>query len=375
MTKLGMPFRGIVPEPWVDVADYLHRVRVVEAFRNGVSAFPAFRREVFSARMTADELLDEVASIPGWACERLREDVCVAFGEDFLARLAVTRSLDRISVSADIHANSVSTVEQFLRRLTAIAGRRMITDPMLTLVWTFLDAKRELNRVEVAEIADEECLDAAYPMIDGGANAFIERYLASPETVLVLQGPPGTGKTRLIRHIMGGDSRRRGEPAKAVYTADQAAMETDRLFVSFITGRERFLIVEDADHLLRAREDGNEVLHRFLAIADGVVSAQGRKIIFTTNLPTIGDVDSALVRPGRCFAHSFIRRLGMQEASVLLSELGQRHGVPTDRIIADLVSSGESSFSLAEIYRRFRDHDRPVLRNAAPPKQHFGFVG
>jgi plasmid stabilization system protein ParE len=27
-------------------------------------------------------------------------------------------------------------------------------------------------------------------------------------------------------------------------------------------------------------------LHRFLAVADGVVRAQGRKIIFTTNLPT-----------------------------------------------------------------------------------------
>lgn len=375
MKSLVMPIRGGVPEPWGDVGDYLHRVRVMDAFRDGMSAFPVFRKQVFSARMTADELLDALVSIPGWACERIREDLCLAFGDDFLARLAVTRSLDRISVSADVHAASVTVVEQFFERLTAIAGRRMITDPMLTLVWTFLDAKQELKRVEVAEIADDECLDAAYPMIDGGANAFIDRYLASPETVLVLQGPPGTGKTRLIRHIMAVESRRQGEPVKAVYTADQRAMATDTLFVSFITGRERFLIVEDADHLLRAREDGNEVLHRFLAIADGVVSAQGRKIIFTTNLPNIGDIDSALVRPGRCFAHSFIRRLGMQEASVLLAELGRRHGVPTDRIIVDLVSSGEVSFSLAEVYRLFRDADRPALRITAPPKKHFGFVG
>jgi len=35
---------------------------------------------------------------------------------------------------------------------------------------------------------------------------------------------------------------------------------------------------------------------------DPVVRAQGRKIIFTTKLPNIGDIDEALVRPGRCFA-------------------------------------------------------------------------
>ncbi len=58
-------------------------------------------------------------------------------------------------------------------------------------------------------------------------------------------------------------------------------------------------MIEDADHLRMARANGNVDLHRFLAIADGVVRAQGRKIIFTTNLPNVGDIDEALVRPGR----------------------------------------------------------------------------
>ena len=53
-------------------------------------------------------------------------------------------------------------------------------------------------------------------------------------------------------------------------------------------------MIEDADHLLMARANGNVDLHRFLAIADGVVRAQGRKIIFTTNLPNVGDIDDAL---------------------------------------------------------------------------------
>jgi len=70
-----------------------------------------------------------------------------------------------------------------------------------------------------------------------------------------------------------------------------------------------WLSPEDADHVLKPRADGNEHLHRFLTIADGVVRAQGRKIIFSTNLPNVGDLDDALIRPGRCYARLNIRTL------------------------------------------------------------------
>src|SRR5450631_1422846 len=87
------------------------------------------------------------------------------------------------------------------------------------------------------------------------------------------------------------------------------------IFVDFITGNHDAFVIEDADHMLMARSNGNVDLHRFLAVADGVVCAQGRKIIFTTNLPNIGDIDEALVRPGRCFATVRIRALDRREAA------------------------------------------------------------
>jgi hypothetical protein len=99
------------------------------------------------------------------------------------------------------------------------------------------------------------------------------------------------------------------------------ALETDEIFVDFITGNHDAFVIEDADHLLMARSNGNVDLHRFLAVADGVVRAQGRKIIFTTNLPNIGDIDQALVRPGRCFATVRTRALERFEAAALLARL------------------------------------------------------
>jgi ATP-dependent 26S proteasome regulatory subunit len=80
-------------------------------------------------------------------------------------------------------------------------------------------------------------------------------------------------------------------------------------------------VIEDADHRLMARANGNVDLHRFLAVADGVVRAQGRKIIFTTNLPNVGDIDDALVRPGCCFATVRTRALERSEAESLLIRL------------------------------------------------------
>src|SRR6185436_20176296 len=168
-------------------------------------------------------------------------------------------------------------------------------------------------------------------------------YLDAAETVLVLQGPPGTGKTRLIRAVLGEISRRKGGEAQALYTGDKKALESDEIFVKFITGWDDAFVVEDADHLLKARADGNEHLHRFLAIADGVVRAQGRKIIFSTNLPNVGDLYEALLRPGRCFARVHVRTLTGSETKALAAEIGSPGFIPEDR-----------KHSLAEIYRALR---------------------
>jgi hypothetical protein len=99
----------------------------------------------------------------------------------------------------------------------------------------------------------------------------------------------------------------------------QACARERRDLRRFITGSHDAFVIEDADHLLMARANGNVDLHRFLAVADGVVRAQGRKIIFTNNLPNVGDIDEALVRPGRCFATVRTRPLQRSEAESLLA--------------------------------------------------------
>jgi len=169
--------------------------------------------------------------------------------------------------------------------------------------------------------------------------------------VLILQGPPGGGKTRLVRAVLAAMSKRKGDSAKVMYTADKKALENDEIFVDFITGSHDAFVIEDADHLLKARTSGNFELHRFLGIADGVVRAQSRKVIFTTNLPNINDIDDALLRPGRCFAVKNLRSLEIAEAHALARRICGEDEARLARAVNALDAAGGRSRSVAQVYR------------------------
>jgi len=327
--------------------------RVARAMREGVSRYPIYRVLHFAARVEHDVLLDAIALDQAWRAERVTYESVLLDGDGVFIVGYGSRKMDYCSCSFYIWAADVARAEEAKERLLAKAGTTRITEPMFRIDWTFMTSQG-LESAGIEEMADDVLHDRAYPEIAGGVRAFIDRYLASPEAVLVLQGPPGTGKTRLIRGILGEMSRRKGEQAEALYTGDMKALAGDEIFVKFITGRQNAFVIEDADHLLKPRSDGNQHLHRFLTIADGVVRSQGRKIIFSTNLPNVGDLDDALIRPGRCFARIHVRTLTGAEARALADEIAAGDAEKLARAVVTLAAESGRKHSLAEIYRALR---------------------
>lgn len=140
--------------------------------------------------------------------------------------------------------------------------------------------------------------DEFYPFITkpDTLQSYYSRYLGSHSNVLVLIGPPGTGKTSFIKGLVNHDG------AGAIISYDDAILRDDQIFADFMSGDEKFLVLEDADTFLSSRQkSGNTIMHKFLNVGDGLMSTAEKKIVFSTNLPSVRDVDPALIRPGRCF--------------------------------------------------------------------------
>src|SRR4051812_11731823 len=223
--------------------------RVVDALEQRVAGYSIFRELRFAARVELGVLFDAIALDGAWRVHRVGANEALIDGDGLWVFAWGNRKADYCSVLFYIYATDVARAEEAKARLLAEVGSVRIREPMFSIDWHFRTSGG-LESADIEEIADAPLFDAAYPAIPGGVAAFIEKYLDAPEAVLVLQGPPGTGKTRLIRAILAAISRRKGEPSRALYTGDTKAMETDEIFVKFITGDHDAFVVEDADHMM-----------------------------------------------------------------------------------------------------------------------------
>jgi hypothetical protein len=175
----------------------------------------------------------------------------------------------------------------------------------------------EGNSVNVPLNRDRLPVDEMYPFLDGETlGDYYERYMASSANILLLIGPPGTGKTTFIRGLLAHTN------SSAIVSYDSAILEKDGFFARFIESDDNVMVLEDSDAFLKSRTDGNTMMHRFLNVGDGLVTTKGKKMIFSTNLPSIRDVDSALVRPGRCFDILTFDTLNVEQANTLAKRLG-----------------------------------------------------
>jgi hypothetical protein len=334
-----------------EFSDLILKSRFAKAMEEGLSCYPVHRTLRFAARLELQDLFDDLALNLGMRAQRLGGDNVLLDGDGLFISAQGGHKTSYCSCLFNIWASSIAQAEQARLAILSRVGDARITEAMFSIDWHFIASRGSLESAHIEELADDVLLDGAYPELKAGVAGFIEGYLRSSESILVLQGPPGTGKTRLIRGILGEISRRKGGEARALYTGDKKALESDQIFVKFITGWDDAFVIEDADHMLKPRAAGNDHLHRFLTIADGVVRSQGRKIIFSTNLPNVGDLDDALIRPGRCYARIGMRELSPAEAQKLLLELcGGAQARAVDAYEA-LSRAAKKSYALAEIYK------------------------
>src|SRR5690349_15437095 len=332
------------------LGDAIVRARVAQACDVDLRALPVHRTLRWSVRRKVVDFFDQLALDAAFVSMRAQEGwVLLTAPGAFLYATGYNKS-NYTSCWFSIWAESRARVEEVIARLEHIAGDARMLEQSFTLDWRFTDSSGSLRSSEFQELADPHLLDEAYASLGTTVMEFVRSYLDAPECVLILLGPPGTGKTRLVRAILAEISRRKGENAEVMYTADHRALMGDEIFVEFITGSHDAFVIEDSDHLLQARTSGNQEMHRFLAIADGVARSQGRKLIFTTNLPNVNDIDEALTRPGRCHAVKNLRNLTPEEGVRLALRICGLDAERAERAKNALSVMGLKAYSVAQVY-------------------------
>jgi hypothetical protein len=334
---------------FADIGDVLLKLRALQSFSQNPARYPLHRVVRCAVRQDLPELFDALAVDTGFQAHRLAEGEVMLDGPETFISATGRRKTDYTSCEFAIWARSRHALADARERLLGIVAETRLREEMFTVDWHFT-GPHGLSSATFEETADPALIDEAYPALGEPVGQFVTRYLESKEAVLILQGPPGTGKTRLVRAILAAMSRRKGANAQVLYTGDTGALENDQIFLEFITGDHDAFVVEDADHVLASRANGNQHLHRFLAIADGVVRAQGRKILFTTNLPNVGDIDDALLRPGRCFSKVSLPALKRHEVDALLVRLCGADLALRSRSIAAAWPPEARSVTLASVF-------------------------
>jgi hypothetical protein len=248
------------------------------------------------------------------------------------------RNFDR-KMNIEIYSNSIDNIKKCKERILYFFNSYLMLkdNSIVTVNYYTLNFQGIPVCYGVTEEIETQLNFTNYPFIKNIDN-LINEYLSSKASILFLMGPPGTGKTKFIRYLLS----KQLEQHKSVYfTSDKAVIEHGIIFTEFLQSNSKILILEDFDFHLNSRKEGNTIMYHLLGVSDGLIQSQNKKIIISTNLSSLVNIDEAVIRKGRCFDILDFRLLLWDEVIEFMKQNNNELMLETME---------EKEYSLADLY-------------------------
>lgn len=249
-----------------------------------------------------------------------------------------TRNFDR-NINIEIYSNSIDNINKCKEKILYFFNSYLIlkNNSIIKIYYYTLNFQGVPVCYEVTEEVETKLNSVNYPFINN-IDKLIEDYLSSKASILFLMGSPGTGKTKFIRYLL---SKQIDNYKNVYFTSDKAVIEHGIIFTEFLQSNSKILILEDFDFHLNSRKEGNTIMYHLLGVSDGLIQSQNKKIIISTNLSSLVNIDEAVIRKGRCFDILNFRSLLWDEVVEFLKQNNSE----------DMIESiEEKEYSLADLY-------------------------
>lgn len=322
------PLIGPPPNPDILWTHYIKWINFHTTAKTSI-----FHRSVVSHKLDISvlEVINNIKSNLGndFIVTYISDEICQCFNNDYYI---VSMKSDTNYVSTRFY-----THEAKLKSIDNLKIWNWKEDIKHKIHWFYAGSRGNINSHVFDLNTQNKAVEEFYPWLEGKSlKDFYEDYAANSASIMLLMGAAGTGKTTLIRNFISHMKQ------SAMFTFDEQVMKSDEFFVNFLSSDEKnILIIEDADLLITSRENaGNRIISKFLNVSEGLIKLNNKKIIFSTNLTKLRDVDEALIRPGRCYDVIKFDSLTLDQANKVALKCG----------VEPLTEDKE--YTIAEIFNR-----------------------